>query len=333
MDGIVIVAIAQEGIVGGTGTENQSPLVSEVTESLLVPYVNYLTFGIDIAAGLIIGLSAIFALISFFKILIKPIKEQTQSKETIRLSLTRGMLLALDFEIGSDILKTILLPSVRELTILAVIVGIRIVLSWSLSKEIERQSTIIEKNKRIENTSSTTKQNTWFQIWKLLPNLIVINNNDYNYLYQFLSIFIVLLLLLPYINIEDIIFTITLVIDIIAISVIAVSVIQTIYYLSIYNFKSILSSAKTTSISNSNIIQRNFITGLILALEFEAANTILKMGVFTSLVIDKSSSTLSDNFINNFIIFVMVISIRIAIKQSLGRFNKRNSIGKCTQIY
>jgi uncharacterized membrane protein len=69
------------------------------------------------------------------------------------------MLLALDFEIGSDILKTILLPSVRELTILAVIVGIRIVLSWSLSKEIERHSTIIEKNKRMENTSST-KQNT-----------------------------------------------------------------------------------------------------------------------------------------------------------------------------
>ena len=131
-----------------------------------------------------------------------------------------------------------------------------------------------------------------------------------------------MLLLLPYITIEDIIFTITLVIDIFAISVIAVSVIQTIYYLSIYNIKSILSSAKTTSISDSNIIHRNFITGLILALEFEAANTILRMGVFTSLVIDKSSGTLSDNFINNFIIFVMVISIRIAIKQSLGRFHK-----------
>jgi hypothetical protein len=136
-----------------------------------------------------------------------------------------------------------------------------------------------------------------------------------------------LLLLLPYINIEDIISTIILVIDIIAISVIAVSVIQTIFYLSIYNFKSILLSAKTTSISHSNIIHKNFITGLILALELEAANTILRMGVFTSLVIDKSSSTtLSDNFINNFIIFVTVISIRIVIKQSLGRFNKRNSI-------
>ncbi|HYJ02611.1 MAG TPA: DUF1622 domain-containing protein [Nitrososphaeraceae archaeon] len=158
MNGIVIVAIAQEGGVGGTGTEEQSHLISEVTESLLAPYVNYLTFGIDIAAGLIIGISVIIALISFLKILRKPIKEQAQYKETIRLSLTRSMLLALDFEIGSDILKTILIPSVRELTILAVIVGIRIVLSWSLSKEIERHSTVIEENQQVENT--TTKQNT-----------------------------------------------------------------------------------------------------------------------------------------------------------------------------
>ncbi|MDQ3868402.1 MAG: DUF1622 domain-containing protein, partial [Thermoproteota archaeon] len=61
-------------------------------------------------------------------------------KETIRLRLARGMLLALDFEVGSDILKTILVPSVRELTILSVVVGIRIVLNWSLSKEIDRHS-------------------------------------------------------------------------------------------------------------------------------------------------------------------------------------------------
>ena len=67
MNEIVILAIAQEGGVGGTGTEEQSHLISGVTESLLVPYVNYLTFGIDIAAGLIIGLSAIIALIHFLK--------------------------------------------------------------------------------------------------------------------------------------------------------------------------------------------------------------------------------------------------------------------------
>ena len=39
MDGLVIVALAQEGGVGGTGTEEQSHLISQVTESLLAPYV------------------------------------------------------------------------------------------------------------------------------------------------------------------------------------------------------------------------------------------------------------------------------------------------------
>jgi hypothetical protein len=39
MYGLVIVALAQEGGVGGRGTEEQSHLISEVAESLLAPYV------------------------------------------------------------------------------------------------------------------------------------------------------------------------------------------------------------------------------------------------------------------------------------------------------
>ena len=48
-------------------------------------------------------------------------------------------------------------------------------------------------------------------------------------------------------------------------------------------------------------------------MEFEAANTVLKMGVYTSLAIDKSSSTttLSDNFVNNFIIFGIVFLLEL----------------------
>jgi uncharacterized membrane protein len=51
----------------------------------------------------------------------------------------RGLLIALDFLVANDILKTILVPSVDELVRLVVIVAIRILLSWSLSKEIEGQ--------------------------------------------------------------------------------------------------------------------------------------------------------------------------------------------------
>jgi uncharacterized membrane protein len=129
--------------------ESSQSLNGQSLEYFIRPYVGYLTFGIDVAAGIIIAISAATALFAFFKILRKSPKEQTQDKETIRLRLARGLLLALDFEVGSDILKTILVPSANELSILAVVVGIRIVLSWSLSKEIDRHNVdLLESGKQ-----------------------------------------------------------------------------------------------------------------------------------------------------------------------------------------
>lgn len=103
-------------------------------------YIDLITFGIDILAASVIIISVIMAVISFLKILKNPIKDQTMDKESIRLRLARGILLALDFEIGSDIIKTMQIPGIKELLILGVIVTIRIVLSWSLSKEIDRHN-------------------------------------------------------------------------------------------------------------------------------------------------------------------------------------------------
>jgi uncharacterized membrane protein len=123
-------------------------------EHLLIPYIDYLSFGIHIAVGIIIGISVIIALVGIFRILLKNRSETEMLAaddkhgrlrhailyENIRMRLARGLLIALDFEIGSDILKTVLDPSFMELAMLSVIVGIRIVLSWSLSKELSRQT-------------------------------------------------------------------------------------------------------------------------------------------------------------------------------------------------
>ena len=110
------------------------------TEGLVTGFINYLTLGIDIIAGIIIGIVIVIAFILFLKNLRKTTGERTLGLETIRLSLARSLLLALDFEVGSDILKTILVPSITELSILGVIVTVRIVLSWSLSKELDRHA-------------------------------------------------------------------------------------------------------------------------------------------------------------------------------------------------
>ena len=51
----------------------------------------------------------------------------------------RGLLYSLDFLIAVDILKTIMTPSQTELLYFIVIVVIRIMLSWAMSKELEKK--------------------------------------------------------------------------------------------------------------------------------------------------------------------------------------------------
>ena len=112
---------------------------SSIHEFLPV-FIDYLTLGIDIMAAVIVGITITIAFISALKILRKPTNERTLAAETVRLSLARSLLLVLDFVVASDILKTILVPSLSELSLLAFIVAIRIALSWSLSKELTRHT-------------------------------------------------------------------------------------------------------------------------------------------------------------------------------------------------
>ena len=115
-------------------------------------YITLITLVIDAAAGLVIGISAILAFVSFLKHLKMKKEDLTMYWGTIRERLARGLLLALDLEIGSDILKTILVPSFTELIILGVVVAIRIILSWSLSKEIEGHARDMAKSKGLQDS-------------------------------------------------------------------------------------------------------------------------------------------------------------------------------------
>ena len=114
-------------------------LFGSLHEFLLV-FIDYLTLAIEFMAAVIVGITITLAFISALKILRKPTKERTLAAETVRLGLARALLLVLDFVVASDILKTILVPSLNELTLLAFIVAIRIALSWSLSKELTRHT-------------------------------------------------------------------------------------------------------------------------------------------------------------------------------------------------
>jgi uncharacterized membrane protein len=114
-------------------------------ESFLTVFVGYLTIAIEIMAAIIIGIIIVLAFVSALNILRKPTRDRTLASETVRLSLARGLLLVLDFVVASDILKTILAPSPTELLLLGFIVAVRIALSWSLSKELDRHATHLKQ--------------------------------------------------------------------------------------------------------------------------------------------------------------------------------------------
>ena len=117
---------------------------------MIRPFLEYLTLVIDVTAGIVIAISIIRGFIMFLKILRKSALEQTKEEEGIKHYVGNGLILALDLEVGSDIIKTILTPTVPELLVLAIIVAIRIVLSWSLSKDMQLY---LVTSKKTENDS------------------------------------------------------------------------------------------------------------------------------------------------------------------------------------
>ena len=59
-------------------------------------------------------------------------------KEAIRLSLGRSLALALEFQVGADILGTALDPTLNDILVLAAVVVLRTVLNFFLGRELRQ---------------------------------------------------------------------------------------------------------------------------------------------------------------------------------------------------
>ena len=114
-------------------------------EVFLEQLIDYTSLALDIIVAIIIIIIVGITLAGLVRIFLSSLKKKEEEGEQPTLvhqlvtRMLRGLLLALDFLVAADILRTILIPSVNELTILVIIVVIRILLSWSLSKEIGTQ--------------------------------------------------------------------------------------------------------------------------------------------------------------------------------------------------
>ncbi|MGB8034751.1 MAG: DUF1622 domain-containing protein, partial [Nitrososphaeraceae archaeon] len=84
-------------------------------EELLKPFLGSLAFGIDIAVGVVITISIIRGFIMYIKLLRRSPLEATKEEEGIKRYVGNGLILALDLEVGSDIIRSILTPSESDL--------------------------------------------------------------------------------------------------------------------------------------------------------------------------------------------------------------------------
>ncbi len=89
----------------------------------------------NLAGGVVVLVAIVRGLISYAVDLVRTGGENVP-KEAIRLSLGRSLALALEFQLGADILGTALNPTLQDIELLAAIVILRTVLNYFLGREL-----------------------------------------------------------------------------------------------------------------------------------------------------------------------------------------------------
>lgn len=115
----------------------------DIGKVFLEGLIGNVVYALEIIITIIILAIIVITLFSLLKVTISSLRKR-EGQARLRIDeivsrLLRGLLISLDILVATDILKTILVPSITQLAILIIIVVVRVLLTFSLSKEIERQ--------------------------------------------------------------------------------------------------------------------------------------------------------------------------------------------------
>jgi uncharacterized membrane protein len=106
----------------------------ETTERAIVGAVQWLKLGVEAVGALIIGYGVVLAIYQF---VLHFRDKDPRNFNHVRLTLGKYLTLALEFQVGADILSTAIAPSWAQIGKLAAIVSIRTILNYFLSREVE----------------------------------------------------------------------------------------------------------------------------------------------------------------------------------------------------
>jgi uncharacterized membrane protein len=112
----------------------------------------YLARFVECAAAIVIGVASLRGVGAYFLNVFRP-GGGVVPKDEIRLSLGRSLALALEFELGADILKTAVAPTWNDIGQLAAIAVLRTALNYFLEQELQRAQ---ERNQSIPGSGAAS---------------------------------------------------------------------------------------------------------------------------------------------------------------------------------
>lgn len=107
--------------------------VFESTESAVITAVEWLRLAVETVGALIIAIGMLVAVTGFIRLMLG---KERHDFFSIRLSLARYLALALEFQLGADILSTAIAPSWDQIGKLGAIAVIRTALNYFLMREM-----------------------------------------------------------------------------------------------------------------------------------------------------------------------------------------------------
>lgn len=114
----------------------EKTMLERRAEDAVQVFVQWLRLGVETLGALIVALGVVLAAALFLRALAS---RQTADFNAIRLTLARYLALALEFQLGADILSTAVAPSWTEIGKLGAIAIIRTVLNYFLGKEMKEE--------------------------------------------------------------------------------------------------------------------------------------------------------------------------------------------------
>ncbi|TGD79448.1 DUF1622 domain-containing protein [Hymenobacter wooponensis] len=113
--------------------------IHSLAEYGVIEAVQWLKLGVETIGAFIIGLGILVSGWLFLKALLA---RRTTDFTAIRLTLARYLALALEFQLGADILSTAIAPSWEQIGKLGAIAVIRTALNFFLSKEMKDERAV-----------------------------------------------------------------------------------------------------------------------------------------------------------------------------------------------